>query len=125
MRVKLVTGRTLEQGEGIETGKKSKDYQDNVSIIYLSEKDMQELGIKENSPVKVTTDSGFVVVNCKKDNLNQGIAFMPLGPWTSVLMSADTSGIGLPQSKGIEAEISKTDQNVKSLEEIVRSLGSS
>ena len=123
LKFKLITGRTLGQGEGIEIGKTSEEYQNEVANIFLNEDDMKKLGLEEGSPVKVATESGTTVVKCRKDDLDEGVAFMPLGPWASRVMSADTAGTGIPQSKGLESEITETNQKVKSMEEMMKSLG--
>ncbi len=122
MRINLVTGRTLGQGEGLEKGKGSKEYFDNVATVFLSEEDIEKLGLEEDSSVKISTEAGTSVVNYEEDDLEPGMAFMPLGPWASLLLSVDTSGTGIFQSKSIEAEVVETDEKVPSLEEIAKSL---
>lgn len=84
---------------------------------------MEEMDISEGSTVEVSTDSGTVVVKCEENDLDPDNAFMPLGPWASGLLTTETSGVGIPQAKGIEAEVSKTDQDVKPIKDLVESWG--
>lgn len=123
MECKLITGRTLKQGEGIEIGKTSEEYFNNVATIFLSEEDMEKMGVDEDSAVKVSSEGGSCVVYCKKGDLDEGMAFMPLGPWASQILSTDTSGTGIPQSKGISVEISESDEEVPSIQDIMESMG--
>ncbi len=113
----------MGQGEGLEIGKNSDQYQDEVATVFLSESDMEEMGLEEGSSVEVSGAVDSCVVKCQKADLDEGLAFMPLGPWASFILSTDTSGTGMPQSKGLEVEISKTEKNVKSLEKMMKSFG--
>lgn len=116
----LITGRTLNQGTSLEVGKTSRDYLENVAVIMMSEADMRALGVEEGKPVRVSTELGSVVVRCKKAKLDSGVVFMPFGPWVSVVLGSDTQGTGMPSSKGVEVEISATDEEVQTLPEILK-----
>jgi len=111
-----------EQGIGMESGKTSKEYFDKVAIALLNEEDMNKLGLKENETVKVSTKFGFVVVRCKRGRLDRGKVFMPLGPWANLVIGVDTGGTGMPLAKGVEAEISKTEDEPTSLDMILKNL---
>jgi len=121
--VKLLTGRTIEQGVGKEQGKTSKEYVDSVSICLVDPADMEKLGMKENSNVLVSTKHGSVVVKARKSlsSPHVGMIFIPYGPWASVVVETETNSTGMPSFKGIPATIEPaTDRQVSSLKELLR-----
>jgi len=107
LRVTLLTGRTLRQGQGKEYGKLSDLYQKSVSTCEIDPEDMQKLRVKDGENVKVTTDFGSVILKAVKSRRTPhwGVIFVPYGPWASVIVSPKTDGIGMPSFKGIEAYI--------------------
>jgi formylmethanofuran dehydrogenase subunit D len=120
MRYVLLTGRTLKQGISLEAGKTSKEYFEDVAVIMMNEDDMKEIKVEEGKPVKVSTGLGSVVVKCRKAKLDRGIVFMPFGPWASLLIGIDTQGTGMPDSKGIEAEVTATDEDAQTIADILK-----
>ncbi len=118
--VTIISGRTAEQGAGLEEGKTSERYAKSTSLIELSPPDVLALGIDEGGTVKVTTPHGAVVVYTKRsEGLEEGLAFFPYGPWANQLFGAATSGTGMPLYKGLEAEIEPSSEDVPSLGDIV------
>lgn len=107
LKVTLLTGRTLRQGQGKEHGKLSEFYQKNVAICEMDPDDMKSLGIRENENVKVTTNCGSVVLKAVKSLRapHSGAVFVPYGPWVSLLMDSETQGTGMPSLKGVEARV--------------------
>lgn len=123
VRVKLITGRTIEQGQNLEN-KLSEEYQKAVAVCELNEDDMKEIGVSEGENVKVKTQFGEIVVVAKKASANpKGIAFIPMGPWANAVIGGDTHGVGMPQFKGIDAEVKKTSEKVLPVKELMKSLG--
>lgn len=122
MKCVLITGRTTEQGVALESGKTSPEYYEKVALAFMNEKDMEELGLKENSPVRVSSRFGSVVVRCRKGDLDRNSLFMPLGPWSSILIGSKTGGTGMPEAKGLECEVSKSGEEFTTLESILRML---
>ena len=122
MKCILITGRTAEQGTSLELGKTSQEYHDAVALVFLNEEDMKELGVGENASIKVSTKFGSVVVRCKKGELDRGIAFIPLGPWASAIVGGDTEGTGMPKAKGIEAEVSKSEESPTTLDDLLKKM---
>ena len=93
--VTIISGRTAEQGVGLEEGKTSERYAKSTSLIELSPPDAEALGIDEGQAVKVTTLHGAVVVHSRKsEGLEEGLAFLPYGPWANQLFGAATYGTG-------------------------------
>jgi formylmethanofuran dehydrogenase subunit D len=107
LKVSLLTGRTIDQGKGKEYGKLSKEYWESVTICQMDPKDMTFLKIKENENIKVTTESGSVVMKAVKSARapHPKVAFIPYGPWASIIMNTKTHGTGMPSLKGVPAEI--------------------
>ena len=107
VKVWLLTGRTIDQGTGKEVGKISEEYQESVAICQMVPEDMEFLGIKEKNNVKVTTDFGSVVMKAVKSARipHPNVAFIPYGPWASLIVNPKTHGTGMPSLKGIRAEI--------------------
>lgn len=104
--VTLMSARTVEQGIGLETGKTSEEYQNNVSIIELSPSDFESLKLVEGETVEVESEYGSVIVKCRSSpDIQKGRAFMPYGPWANKLFSSSTHGTGMPQFKGIKARV--------------------
>lgn len=122
MKCVLISGRTAKQGSSLEVGKTSKEYLENVAVVMMNEDDMKEIGIEEGKPAKISTKFGSTVVRCKKSKLDRGIIFMPFGPWVSILTGVDTQGTGMPDSKGIEVEISATDEKVQTVSDILKTM---
>jgi len=107
LKVLLLTGRTLRQGQGKEYGKLSERYWKSVAICEIDPDDLKKMGIKENNQVKITTDYGSVVVRAIKSMRapHAGRVFIPYGPWASIIVNPKTHGTGMPSLKGIEATI--------------------
>ncbi|MEM4473172.1 MAG: molybdopterin dinucleotide binding domain-containing protein [Archaeoglobaceae archaeon] len=119
--VELITGRTLDQGATVEE-KLSDEYYNAVNYIELSEEDFKTLGLEEGSRVKVITDFGEVVVFAKKSDLPKGVAFIPMGPYANMVIDPRTDGTGMPQFKGVRARVEKTDENVKTIRELLEAI---
>lgn len=122
LKVNLITGRSLVQGRLKEQGKLSEDYLNNVACCELNQDDLNALGITKGQNIKISTDSGSVVVKASLGTqaLEKGMAFMPYGPWAEFLVDPKTHSTGMPTYKGIDATISPaTKERVLTIEEIV------
>lgn len=118
--VVLNSGRTSQQGVGLEVGKTSPQYFESVSYIELSEGDAGGLGVEAGDRVEISTDYGSVVVSAKvAKGLEAGSAFIPYGLWANQVFGSETGGTGMPVYKGVEASIKKTAEAVPSLVELV------
>jgi len=122
LKVLLLTGRTLRQGQGKEYGKLSEKYWKSVAICEIDPNDLIKLNIKENSHVKITTDYGWVVVRAVKSLRapHVGRVFVPYGPWASIIINPKTHGSGMPSLKGIEATIEPAGEKVLTLPELLQ-----
>ena len=123
IKVTLISGRTSQQGVGLEVGKTSEEYFESVTYIELSAGDAGSLGVGGGDPVKVETAHGSVVVSAKlSDKLEPGISFFPYGIWANQVFGSETGGTGMPKFKGVDAEISASSAGVPSLVDLIAKL---
>ncbi len=107
LKVLLLTGRTLRQGQGKEYGKLSERYWRSVATCEVDPSDLEKLGTKAGKPVRIITSDGSVTVRAVKSlrGPHPGRIFVPYGPWASVIVGSKTDGTGMPSFKGIQAVI--------------------
>jgi formylmethanofuran dehydrogenase subunit D len=123
LKVSLLTGRTIRQGQGKEYGKLSERYWKSVANCEIDPEDMKYLGVKENQSVKITTDYGSVVVKAVKSLRapHRSMVFVPYGPWANIIVNTETHGTGMPSFKGIEAIVEPApNEQVLHLQELLR-----
>ena len=103
----LITGRTIDQGVGKEMGKGSQEYFDSAAVCFIDEADMQKLGLRARTNVKVTSKYGSVIVRALKNpyGANPGIVFIPCGVWANCICGDETFGMGMPMFKGFQVEV--------------------
>ena len=103
----LITGRTIQQGVAIESGKEKPSYRTACGIIELDPEDLKKLGAWKNTNVKVTSEYGSVVV--KAIEATQGphpsIGFIPMGPWANAVIDPNTYSTGTPTFKGTPVKV--------------------
>jgi formylmethanofuran dehydrogenase subunit D len=104
-RFSMNAGRTTKQGQQINVGKDSPEYQALVSTLIMNPGDMQEAGIVSGGTVRVRSDNGEGLFQCKEGKVPAGMIFVPYGPPTCRLMGQTTDGTGMPTSKGWEVEV--------------------
>ena len=120
VKVKLISGRTVAQGQNLDN-KLSEEYFNAVALCELNAADMTKIGVSPGENVKVSTKYCTVVVKAKQGAGNpEGIACIPMGPWANAVVSGDTKGAGMPQYKGIDAEIEKTEEQVLQIRELMQ-----
>ncbi len=98
-------GRTTKQGQQINVGKDSPEYQALVNTLIMHVDDMKEEGIVSGGSVRVWSENGEAVFFCKSGKVPEGMIFVPYGPPTCRLMGQQTDGTGMPTSKGWEVEV--------------------
>ncbi len=105
-RLILIPGRTTKQGQLINRGKDTEQYQELVQTLQMNPEDMAELGVQDGSTVRVRTEFGEAVFRCRSaKDMPRGLMFVPYSPLTSRLMGGHTHGTGMPTSKGWEVEV--------------------
>ncbi len=98
-------GRTTKQGQQINVGKDSPEYQAIVNTLMMHADDMKEAGIAPGGSVRVRSEVGEATFKCVEGKVPTGMVFVPYGPPTCHLMGQNTDGTGMPTSKGWEVEI--------------------
>ena len=104
-RFLMNAGRTTKQGQQINVGKDHAEYQAIVSTMIMHPEDLKELGIPGGGTVRVRSDNGEGIFQCREGKVPQGMIFIPYGPPTCRLMGQTTDGTGMPTSKGWEVEV--------------------
>ncbi len=105
--VNLISGRTIQQGVAIESGKEKPSYRTACGIIEMDDSDLKKLGAWRNTNVKVTSPYGSVVVKAIEatQGPHPGVAFIPMGPWANSVINPNTYSTGMPTFKGVPVKI--------------------
>jgi formylmethanofuran dehydrogenase subunit D len=105
--VNLISGRTIQQGVAIESGKEKPSYRTACGIIEMDPSDLKALGAWRNTNVKVTSDYGSVVVKAVEatQGPHPGVAFIPMGPWANSIVNPNTYSTGMPTFKGTPVKV--------------------
>ncbi len=98
-------GRSTKQGQQINVGKNSEEYQTLTNTMIMNAEDMKLEGIASGGTVRVWSDNGEVIFFCKEGKVPTGLIFIPYGPPTCKLMGQYTDGTGMPESKNWEVEV--------------------
>jgi len=98
-------GRTTKQGQQINVGKDSPEYQAIVGTLNMHPEDMKDVGIVSGGNVRVRSEQGEATFKCVEGKVPQGMIFVPYVPPTCHLMGTYTDGSGMPTSKGWEVEV--------------------
>lgn len=104
-RYLMNAGRTTKQGQQINVGKDTPEYQALTTTITMNPDDMKEEGIASGANVRLISGNGAAVFLCKEGKVPRGMIFVPYGPPTCKLMGQTTDGTGMPTSKGWEVEV--------------------
>ena len=99
------SGRSTKQGQQINAGKDSAEYQAIVGTLSMHPEDMKAAGIPSGSTVRVRSEFGEATFQCVEGKVPQGMIFCPYGPPTCRVMGTYTDGTGMPTSKGWEVEV--------------------
>lgn len=121
LELKLVIAHSSDTEIKAARGKSSNEYLESAARIRLNESDLKRLSLKEHANVEVKTKKRKIVVSAYIDaGVNSGMAVIPYGPWALALVDlpSDSSDI---QLHGIHIEVSKTDEKVTSLDELLES----
>jgi len=111
-RFVMNAGRTSKQGQQINIGKDHAEYQAIVNTITMHPDDMKEVGIAPGDSVRVWSENGEAVFQCREGKVPLGMIFVPYGPPTCRLMGQTTDGTGMPTSKGWEVEVEPVQAGV-------------
>ncbi|NIM44117.1 MAG: molybdopterin dinucleotide-binding protein [Nitrososphaeria archaeon] len=124
IRIKLLTGRSLDQGKTKWQGKFSDEFLQGVAVCMLHPEDMKRIGISDGENIRVAIADRSVILKAQKTRQESvtGTAFIPYGPWANYIISdVKTQGTGMPSFKGLDAEVSPAPaERVLGLEELVK-----
>ncbi len=125
MIVNLSTGRTVWQGQAIESGKDLKMYIDAAAIAHLNDDMLARLGIKSGQNIKIIAPEGDVVVKAvaTKENLPEDTIYIPLGPWANRVVDPTTNSTAMPCFKNIPVDIMPTDEEVLDMPTLMKVYG--
>lgn len=103
----LISGRTIQQGLCIETGKEKPAYRTACGIIEMDASDLKKMGAWKNTNVRVTSDYGTVVVKAIETTQgpHPGVGFIPMGPWANSIINPNTYSTGMPTFKGVPVTV--------------------
>jgi formylmethanofuran dehydrogenase subunit D len=110
-RYLMNAGRTTKQGQQINIGKETPEYQALTTTITMNPADMKEAGIHSGGKVRVVSENGEALFHCKEGKVPPGMIFVPYGPPTCKLMGQTTDGTGMPTSKGWEVEVQPVSES--------------
>ncbi|MDD1724083.1 MAG: molybdopterin dinucleotide-binding protein [Methanospirillum sp.] len=123
----MITHRSIEEGIALEKGKNSREYYDACTVIEMSELDMFRLGIEENTPVRVFSSSGEVIVRAITgiQSLPPGVCHIRQGVWANQIVPAITQSAGAPQYSGFEVTVTPApgERILHARELVLRSVG--
>ncbi len=91
-------GRTTKQGQQINVGKDSAEYQAIVSTMTMHPEDMKDAGIASGGSVRVRSEYGEATFKCVEGKVPQGMIFVPVRP-------ADLPPHGEPHRRNRHADV--------------------
>jgi formylmethanofuran dehydrogenase subunit D len=123
MRFLLFTGRTILQGNAVES-KLSPEYRAATSVLFMTPFDMMEAGLDEGDAVLVRGPGGQVVLTVRADeHLPPGQIFLPYGPYANHLITPQTHGTGMPDYKAVPVEVGPAGEGPVSVWDLMKDLG--
>lgn len=125
MKVILNTGRTIWQGQAIESGKDLPMFVNAAAICNINKDVMEELGIKSGDNVKIVSKYGDVIVKAveAKEELPNGMVYVPMGPWANRVTRPNTDSTATPSFKNIPVDITPTEEAVLDMPTLMKGYG--
>ncbi len=110
----LNTGRTIWQGQAIESGKDLQMYVDAAAVCNMNKDQMEALGVKDGDNIEVVSEYGDVIVKVvtAKEELPDVMIYIPMGPWANRVIRPNTDSTATPSFKNIPVEINPTEEAV-------------
>jgi formylmethanofuran dehydrogenase subunit D len=110
----LNTGRTIWQGQAIESGKDLQMYVDAAAVCNMNKDQMENMGLKDGDNIEVVSEFGDVIVKVvtAKEELPDVMIYIPMGPWANRVIRPNTDSTATPSFKNIPVEINPTDEAV-------------
>ena len=119
--IKLTTYRDIFQVEALENDRFSDEYKKYSAVVVMGKDDMNKFGLKTGDRVRLMNSFGNIVVEMKESKREEpeGLAFMVNSPWSNALVSDETGGRGIPEFKNITAKISRTNDEITTIERLI------
>jgi formylmethanofuran dehydrogenase subunit D len=110
----LNTGRTIWQGQAIESGKDLQMYVDAAAVCNMNSDQMESMGLKDGDNIKVMSEYGDVIVKVvkAKEALPDVMIYIPMGPWANRVIRPNTDSTATPSFKNIPVDIEPTKEAV-------------
>lgn len=122
LNVIINSGSSIIQTFYEKKGSTLKDeYRQSAAVAYMDKNDMEKLSLKPKDKILIKSKWGEVTVfvDISHDMPHEGVIFIPKGPWANMVISPETYCCNVPTFKGIEAVISKTDNEVLLLSKLI------
>lgn len=125
MRVILNTGRTVWQGQAIESGKDLQMFINAAAICHINQDMMDELGIKDGDNVQIVSEYGDVIVKAVNTNeeLPDGMVYVPMGPWANRVIRPNTDSTATPSFKNVPVDLTPTEEPVLDMPTLMKVYG--
>ncbi|ACL15591.1 molydopterin dinucleotide-binding region [Methanosphaerula palustris E1-9c] len=123
IQVNMITQRAVEEGVAMEKGKTSPEYYEVCSIVEMNIEDIKRLGIMRNTNVRVTSESGDVIVKAVEAGqyCPPGLSHIRQGVWANQVVPPRTQSTGVPQYSGFPVTIEPApEERVKGALELVQ-----
>ncbi|MHB8102742.1 MAG: molybdopterin dinucleotide binding domain-containing protein [Methanosarcina sp.] len=108
IKVKVITYRDIFQDKAMIENRFGEEYRNLSAVIKLDPVDLKQLNVKKGDTVILKNSFGRIVVKVDEsgyETSHRGIAYMPKSPWSNMLVSDETGGIGIPKFKDISVTI--------------------
>lgn len=125
MRVILNTGRTVWQGQAIESGKDLQMFINAAAICHINQDMMDELGIKDGDNVQIVSEYGDVIVKAvnTQEELPDGMVYVPMGPWANRVIRPNTDSTATPSFKNVPVDLNPTEEPVLDMPTLMKGYG--
>ena len=117
--LKLVIARSFQAD--VESAKDilSKEFLESAALVRLSKGDLQRLGLKDGGHASIKSKAGSIVLAVYVDEkVPESTAVIPYGPWALALVPVPKDDTP-PQMHGISVTITRSDDNVTPLAELL------
>ena len=119
MKLSLSTSRKLDNDQAHEQAfGDNKSLKENLALAYFNPLDIKKLNIKSDKNVRISNDTGSVIVKCKVDEkLPQGMVVMPVSIWANQITFTLNDDL---MYKNIIVQIEPTEEKVLEYDDLIQ-----
>jgi formylmethanofuran dehydrogenase subunit D len=119
MKLSLSTARKLNNDQGREQAfGDNKSLKENLAIAFFNPLDIKELKIKLDTNVRLSNDTGSVIVKCKVDEkLPQGMVLMPVSIWANQITFVLNDDL---RYKNIIVQVESTEDHILDYDDLIQ-----